>query len=253
MRLSDYDLVVLNTSGGKDSQTAMRVMVEMARAQGYPLEKMVAVHADLRRVEWKGAKETAEAQAKHYGLRFEWITREKGDLLDQVLDRGMWPSSSARFCTSDHKRDQVQKVLVKEGRSLEQDQIRILNVIGLRAEESPARAKREILEHNKRASTKTRTVVNYHPILSWTEKEVWESIHDSGVVYHPAYDLGMSRLSCVFCVFASESDLLIAGRHNRELLEEYVRVEKKIGHTFKHGFEISSILEKIKAEEKVAA
>jgi hypothetical protein len=57
----------------------------------------------------------------------------------------------------------------------------------------------------------------------------------SGVNYHFAYDLGMPRLSCCFCIFASEDALMIAGKHNPELLTEYVRVETKIDHTFKNG------------------
>ena len=51
--------------------------------------------------------------------------------------------------------------------------------------------------------------------------------------YHHAYDLGMPRLSCVFCIFAPESALLVAGKHNPDLLKQYVAVEEKIGHSFK--------------------
>jgi hypothetical protein len=42
----------------------------------------------------------------------------------------------------------------------------------------------------------------------------------------------MTRLSCCFCVLAKKSDLLIAARHNPQLLDAYVRVEEKIGHKF---------------------
>jgi hypothetical protein len=53
------------------------------------------------------------------------------------------------------------------------------------------------------------------------------------VPWHRAYDLGMPRLSCCFCIFAPRSALLLAGKHNPELLDEYVRVEKEIGHSFR--------------------
>lgn len=248
VNLHDYDLVIVNTSGGKDSQTQMRKLVNMAADQDYPLDQMIAVHADLRRVEWKGSKEIAEEQARIHGLRFEWITRELGDLIDQVLDRGMWPSSSARFCTSDHKRDQVQKVIVREGKELDKKQIRILNCMGMRAEESPARAKKQVFSVNKRATTKTRHVDDYLPIHDWLETEVWADIHESSVPHHWAYDKGMSRLSCVFCIFASESDLMIAGRHNPELLDLYCEVEETIDHTFKSGMKIADIRDAIRNE-----
>ena len=244
-KLSDYDLIVLNSSGGKDSQTTVKEMVEQAQAESYPMDRVIVVHADLRRMEWKGTKEIAKIQADHYGLRFEVISRELGDLLDQVQERGMWPDSQNRYCTSDQKRDQISKVITAEGRTIQdgdrKKKYRVLNVMGMRAEESPRRKKLPVFEMNKRISTKTRHVDNYLPIHAWTEKEVWASIMESGVPYHWAYDEGMSRLSCVFCVFASESDLMIAGRNNRELLDEYIEVEREIDHTFRKDFKIESI------------
>lgn len=250
MNLHEYDLVVINSSGGKDSQTALRQTVKLADSQDYPREQLVVVHADLRRVEWKDAKKFAKLQAEHYGLRFEWITREKGDLLDQVAARKKWPDSKNRYCTSDQKRDQIQKVIVKEGRSIAQDKIRILNVMGMRAEESPARAKKQPFTLNKRSTTKSRHVDDYLIIHAWLETEVWADIRESGVPHHWAYDMGMSRLSCVFCIFASQSDLMIAGRHNKELLKTYVELEEEIGHDFKNGFKIAEIQEAVTREER---
>lgn len=43
----------------------------------------------------------------------------------------------------------------------------------------------------------------------------------------------MPRLSCCFCIFAPRVALLLAGKHNSELLAEYVRVEREIGHSFR--------------------
>ena len=62
-----------------------------------------------------------------------------------------------------------------------------------------------------------------------------------GVEYHKAYDLGMPRLSCIFCVFAPKAALKIAAKHNPELYNEYCRVEEKIGHTFRKGFSLSEL------------
>ena len=88
VKLALYDWVLLNSSGGKDSQTTIRVMVQMAQDQGYPLEQLVVVHCDLgNRVEWDGTRELAEEQARHYGLRFEVVSRPQGDILDEVRQR----------------------------------------------------------------------------------------------------------------------------------------------------------------------
>lgn len=196
MRLSEYDYVVLNSSAGKDSQTMMARVAGMAKAESYPRERIVVAHADLGEMEWPGTRELAEYQANCYGFRFWVRARPQGDLLSHIMDRGMWPSSDTRYCTSDHKRDQIAHLI----RSL--DGAKILNCMGMRAQESPARSKLKPLSLNKRVSTKTRHVDQWLPIHEMTTAEVWDDIHARSIPHHYAYDLGMPRLSCVFCIFS---------------------------------------------------
>lgn len=44
--LTDYDVILVNSSAGKDSQASLDVVVEQARAAGV-LDRVVVVHADL--------------------------------------------------------------------------------------------------------------------------------------------------------------------------------------------------------------
>ena len=236
INLKDYDIIMINTSAGKDSQAMLDYIVEQATQAGV-MGRLVAVHADLGRVEWQGTRELAEAQARHYDIRFEIVKKNGGDLLEHIEKRGMWPSNNARYCTSDYKREPVLTLMTRlvEERGWKKGgpRIRILNCMGLRAEESPPRAKREPFRHDDSASNKTkRDVDEWLPIHSWSEREVWKRIYDSGVAHHKAYDLGMKRLSCVFCVFAPRKALLTAGEHNPELLSDYVAAERRMGHTF---------------------
>jgi 3'-phosphoadenosine 5'-phosphosulfate sulfotransferase (PAPS reductase)/FAD synthetase len=249
-RLDSYDVILVNSSAGKDSQAMLDLVVEQATAAGVR-DRIVVVHADLGRVEWQGTRDLAARQAAHYGLRFEVVAREQGDLLAHVAERGMWPSSKARYCTSDHKRDQVTKLitrLVAELPTAKGTPGRVLNCIGIRAEESPTRAQLQTFERNKRASSGRRIVDTWHPIHAWTVAEVWARIAASGVEHHRAYDLGMKRLSCCFCVFAPTSALVIAGRHNRALLAEYVALEVRIGHKFKADLAIAEVAAAVDAE-----
>ena len=164
----------------------------------------------------------------------------------------MWPSSNARYCTSDHKRDQASKVIRRLANDIKSDgSVRVLNCMGIRAQESNARSKKSPFQADKRLSTRTRLVDVWYPIFEWTEKEVWATIKRSGVRYHKAYDLGMPRLSCVFCIFAPKAALMIAGKHNPELLDEYCRIEEKIGHSFKNKSKISDIRDALASGEKV--
>lgn len=234
--LRSYDFIVVNTSAGKDSQAMLDEVVYQCDRAGVSRGKIVAVHADLGRVEWKGVKELAALQASLYPVRFEVVSRRNGDLLQHVEERGMWPSSAARYCTSDHKRGQVGTLFTRLG-----DDVRILNCMGMRAQESKARSKLPVFEPNKRYTNSKRSVDTWHPILAWTVDQVWERIRRSGVPYHYAYDLGMPRLSCCFCIFAPKDALMLAGQHNPELLAEYVAVEARIDHSFKDGFKIAEI------------
>lgn len=251
MNLTDYDFIVLNTSAGKDSQAMMDYVCGLAKAAGV-LDRVVAVHADLGRVEWAGTRELAEEHAKHYGIPIHVVRREKGDLLDQVEARGMWPDSQNRFCTSDQKRDQVAKYVTqitneKLSQTKSAQPVRILNCMGFRKDESPARAKRQTESTNTRLTNGKRVVTEWLPIHDWSVAKVWETIKSSGVRYHSAYDKGMPRLSCCFCIFAPKDALVIAGKENPDLLAEYVRVEEKIGHTFRKDFKIKEVQDAIAA------
>jgi len=246
--LTDYDIILVNSSAGKDSQAMLTMLAEMAEDQGVS-DRLIVVHCDLGRVEWEGTRELAEEQASLYDLRFEVVRRDKGDLLEQIEARGMFPSSAARYCTSDQKTSQVAKLMTRLVREANLDRpVRILNCLGIRAQESPARAKKAAFEVDKTASNGKRHVDRWLPIFDWTTDQVWATIRESGLPYHPAYDAGMPRLSCVFCVLSGEKELKIAARLNPALADEYIAVEERIGHSFKNGRTIASIVAEAREE-----
>lgn len=252
--LTKYRWILVNSSAGKDSQTALRRVVHECRRQGVPLSRVVVSHQDLGRMEWPGVKKLAWDQARHYGLRFE-VSKYRNkegieySLLDYVLRRGKWPDNNNRWCTSDFKRGPGRRIITRLSREAPG---RMLLVFGFRAEESPARRKKApFVTALPKVTTKSRVVDQWLPIHDWTLKQVWDDIRDSGVPYHYAYDLGMPRLSCVFCIFAPFDALVLAGKHNPELLQEYVDVEARVGHTFKNGESIVSVQEAVKNNKTI--
>ena len=89
-------LVATSTSGGKDSQ-AMTILLSRV----VPRDQLVAVHAPLGEVEWPGAVEHIEATLPAgVPLIFAPVASGKTQL-ERVEERGLWPSNSARWCTSD--------------------------------------------------------------------------------------------------------------------------------------------------------
>lgn len=251
--LTTYDWIVVNSSAGKDSQVTLDEVVRLASEAGVK-DRIVVVHSDLQRAEWAGVRELAERQARHYGVRFEVVTRAQGDLLTHVRQRGMWPSSTARYCTSDHKRGQVARLFTQlwaESPWYQRSRgVCILNCLGLRAAESPARAKRQPFTRDARQTNSRRVVDTWLPVHAWSEGDVWTRIRESGVPHHFAYDLGMPRLSCCFCIFAPRDALLLAGQHNPGLLAQYVETEQEIGHTFKADLSLASIAQALARGER---
>lgn len=247
MNLHKYDLVIINSSGGKDSVCAMFHMLQMANRQQFSREKIVVSHQELGDMAWPGTKELVQQQADKYGLQTYFTKRrnalgEEETLLEYVERRGMWPSSEQRYCTSDFKRGPGARVVTALTKGMKQS--RVLYVYGFRKQESTARAKKQKLTRNKRLTTKTRIVDDYLPIHNWTLGKVWKIIRTWDLPIHRAYSLGMKRFSCVFCVLGCKSDLTIAAIHNPELLKRYVALEEKIGHRFTNDFSMKELAEK---------
>jgi len=272
--LTDYDVILVASSAGKDSQAMLDRVAELAARAGVS-DRVVVLHNDLGRVEWEGTSELAQEQAEHYGFRFEMRHRktikeqakerareERQDLIEQIRARHQklrakgdtttpaWPSSAARYCTSDQKRGPARKLITQLVGELALDrQARVLYCLGIRAQESSGRAKKPALEIDKAASSGVREVTTWHPILDWTEDQVWARIKASGVRYHWAYDKGMKRLSCSFCVLATREDLVCAARLRPAMAREYLELEQEIGHTFKADLSMAQIV----AEAETAA
>ncbi|WP_231464706.1 phosphoadenosine phosphosulfate reductase family protein [Pedobacter sp. Leaf132] len=248
MDLHLYDLIIINSSAGKDSLVAKFDVCRLAMEQGYSLDRIVVSHQDLGEMEWKGTHRLVKTQADFFGLRTYYSKRRNSKgyeetLLEFVERRKKWPDNKNRYCTSDFKRGPGARVVTMLTKEL--GNCKVLHVFGFRKDESPARAKKEVLKVNKQLTTKRRLVHDWLPVHDWSLEKVWNVIKSNNLPYHPAYDLGMPRLSCCFCIFSPFDALVIAGQHNPELLDRYVETEKKIGHKFRNGFAISSVKDAI--------
>ncbi len=103
--------------------------------------------------------------------------------------------------------------------------------MGMRAQESPARAKRDPWLRNDRNSRAGRQWFDWLPIHGLSTAEVFGVIAEAGQSPHWAYAAGMSRLSCSFCILASRADLARAAELRPALYRRYASLERRIGHT----------------------
>lgn len=254
--IRNADVILLNSSGGKDSQAMLAYVAGLAR-QVDALDRIVVLHCDLGRVEWKGTRDLASLHARQLGLRFEVRSREKekGDLLDQIEERGMFPSADVRYCTAYHKRE-IARALIRKFDALYSRHWRrgvVLDCLGIRAAESSKRSRRLPLAEDTALTTRGRSVYTWLPIHAWTDTEVWRQIARSGLPYSPVYDDGMRRLSCCFCVLAGKDDLVCAARLLPDLARVYVDLESRIGHQFKPDLAIADVYDQARALGPVGA
>lgn len=265
-----------NVSGGKDGQA---MTAELLQA-GFPIEGLL--HMDLGRAEWAESIIQCKKLRDLYKITLFVRKRSDGLGLIEVMQNRMvklqgtgkpfWPSSAARYCTSDTKRSVANKFYTSTGHKF------IISCEGIRASESKKRAKKQPLSIREQGTStyydgmtveeaienfnpKYRLTLNYYPIFNYSIEDVWNSCGNTGqqleqfreeykrtgIVnpawnFHPAYVYGNDRVSCVICVLASESDTANGARHRPELLYEYIEMENQGGCTFKDGFSLKSLL-----------
>lgn len=236
-------------SGGKDSQAMYLYLRDKI-----PADQLVLVHADLSDVEWEGVQDHIKNTTEG---KLHVVHNHLKDFRSMVRKRGMFPSPQYRQCTNDLKVGPINKLIRKM--MADRECTIGVNCTGIRAEESPNRAKKDEVAYNKKltiferydcpkGSTDKkgrvkrlkdyttpkrgeRLVYDWLPVFDWTVEEVFQAIKASGQRPHWAYEVGMTRLSCCFCIMASKGDLKTSAQHNPELLDKIADLEEEIGHT----------------------
>lgn len=225
-------LFVANHSGGKDSQSMLIYLLDHVRHN-----RLVVVHAALGEAEWPGALEHAEGQARASSLPFI-VARSRKTFFEMVEHRftvrpgpnsSCWPSASNRQCTSDLKRGPIEREVRRYAKA--NGLTTIVSCMGIRAQESPGRAKQKTWQRNDAQSVAGRDWYHWLPIHDRTTDQVFASIRLAGQEPHYAYGLGNQRLSCVFCIMGSANDIANGARQHPELFRRYVEIERRTGYT----------------------
>ena len=219
-------LVALNHSGGKDSQCMTMLLTRIV-----PREQLLVVHAPLGEVEWPSTIEHIERTIPP-GVPFILAPTASGKtLLERIEERRRWPSAHARYCTSDTKRTPIERELRRYLKARPRFAGLVVNAMGMRASESPARSKLAPFRRNDRNSRAGRAWFDWLPIHDLETEEVFGVIRAAGQAPHWAYAAGMSRVSCSFCILASRADLRRAAELRPDLYRKCVDLERRIGHT----------------------
>ena len=219
-------LIALNHSGGKDSQ-CMTILLSRIVPRG----QLLVVHAPLGEVEWPGTIEHIERTIPPDVPLLLARTASGKSLLERIEERGRFPSASVRYCTSDTKRTPIERELRRYLKAHPRFGGLLVNAMGMRASESPARARLVPWRRSDRNSRAGREWYDWLPVHGLERTEVFRIIRDASQSPHWAYAAGMSRLSCSFCILASRADLCRAAELRPRLYRQYVDLERRIGHT----------------------
>jgi 3'-phosphoadenosine 5'-phosphosulfate sulfotransferase (PAPS reductase)/FAD synthetase len=230
----------ISHSAGKDSQ-AMFILLSAI----IPADQIVIVHADLGDIEHIGVQEHILATIGDFELNVVRAGKTFFDMVERRMvtrpDVPSFPSSSTRQCTSDLKRDPIYKFIRADMKA--RGSLLAVNVMGLRAGESSARAKKATLTTNDRLSKAGREIYDWLPIHELNcrvdakfdpatmDDDVFNVIRDAGQEPHQVYLEGNDRLSCVFCIMGSRNDIANGARLRPDLLAKIAELEERSGYT----------------------
>jgi len=259
--LSDYDVVLVAFSGGKDSLACLLHLLDLGAVR----ENIELHHNCIDGMEgsnlmdWPCTPDYCRKVAQALGVKiyFSWrqggfereMLRENqrtapclfetpraglkmaGGKLGKLSTRRMFPQVSAdlsvRWCSSSAKIEVFAMALRNQDRFLGKT---ILVVTGERAEESSARAKYKEFELHRTNCLK-RTVHHWRPIKHWTREQVWQIIGRHRINPHPAYRLGWGRVSCMKCIFGSANQWASAKVIDETGVLKIAQYESEFGKT----------------------
>lgn len=252
--------VAIGVSGGKDSGAAALATVQYLDQMGHKGPRLL-IHSDLGRVEWEQSIQICEKLAQQLGLELVVVQWKQGDMVDRWQKRWQdntlryanldlvkvllpWSTSGMRFCTSELKTSIISQYLTTRfpGQT-------ILSVTGIRRQESRERQKKPVASWSNDLSLTPRNSpptagMNWNPIIEWKHTDVWALHHYYNLPIHDAYtEYSMSRVSCAFCILASQTDLLNAATYtgNRLAYSLLVDLEIESSFSFREGHWLADI------------
>lgn len=157
-------------SGGKDSQ----VVLDLVERSGVKFD----AHMNLTTVD---PPELLRFVREHY----QQVTLEHPgtSMFKLIIQKRLPPTRRMRYCC-DHLKERG-----GAGRRV---------VTGIRWAESARRSKRGMTESCFRDKTR----VFLHPVIDWSDADVWEYLDGRGLPHCSLYDEGQHRIGCIMCPYA---------------------------------------------------
>lgn len=215
--------VMVNFSGGKDSASVLRVVVELSHLLGDM--SVYAVYSHVSFLEAERNIDFAARAAKRLGAEIEIVEADRRLMRKRLLEEGL-PFRGRRWCT--YMKLRPIKRLKKRRRP---------HVIadGDRMTEAFKRFYR--LYHMSPRTPRLYSGGRLRPIYVWTLLDVVKTVRESGVV-HPDYLEGLPRVACTFCPYKSLHEL---GDHVFSIVEDPGLIEDAMKTSYRRLYEPEGI------------
>lgn len=142
-----------------------------------------------------------------------------------------FPSPRVRFCTQELKLFPLKKYIWQMIEDGKLDKDKIIMCSGVRAEESPSRAKMAPFMETDDLFK----LPQWRPILDWTWQEVFAMHSKHGIEPNPLYKHGMSRVGCMPCIMVNKSELAQIARRFPEVFDQVQAAEDTVMEISDHS------------------
>lgn len=135
--------------------------------------------------------------------------KPKKSMFKLIRERKWLPTRIARFCCSELKE------IGGNGRTI---------ITGIRWQESFKRKKRKMFEE----SYKRKNTFFLHPIIKWSDRDVWGYIRKYRLKYCSLYDDGHERIGCIMCPMKSSKAVRLDAERYPKYYKAYLRAIRDI-------------------------
>lgn len=220
---------VVAFSGGKDSQVILDLVSRVIPAGNY---RVVFTNTGM---ELPCTIDTVEATRAYYKEKYPEFTLEHAKSDKKAID--LWksygpPSRMNRWCCSVLKTalfGRKMKELLKT-----EAQPKLVVFEGVRNDESARRSSYGRVGEG----VKHVNLISCRAILKWNVSEIYLYMYKNNVKINPAYTMGLTRVGCGVCPFASDWSEYVIRKRYPEIAKSYISViedmAKNIGITSQH-------------------
>lgn len=233
--------ILVAYSGGKDSQACLLWAVKQ-----YGVKNIEAVFCDTgweNKITYSHIIQTC----KDLGVKLVTVKSNKfNGMIDLAEKKKRFPSSQARFCTSELKSIPFIDYVLSQTEHL-------LIIQWIRAEESYSRSKMQkqcryfkyyFEPYNEKGKTHTyrkKDIIKWtklysddilRPVFDWNAQQVIEFIIENQQQPNELYKQGFKRVGCFPCIMSGQKELYELLKRYPERFDEIINHEKRIGSSF---------------------